>query len=108
MNDESQCVVCLVTAPDKATAVTLAEKLVQDRLAACVNLLPGVLSVYRWQDKIESEEETLMVLKTTEAGAGALREAVVKLHPYETPEFLVLPVVDGAADYLAWVGESVS
>jgi len=92
----------LVTAPAREAA-EMARTLVQERLAACVNLLPAVTSVYRWEGAVEEARETLMVLKTSAGRVEDLRGRVVALHPYEVPEFLVVPVESGLEAYLAWV-----
>lgn len=99
--------VVLVTAPDSDTAARLARALVEERLAACGNLVPGVRSIYRWEGKICDEAEVLLVLKTTADHADALRDRLLALHPYACPEVLVLPVEGGHAAYLAWVREQV-
>jgi periplasmic divalent cation tolerance protein len=97
----------LVTAPDARSAESMARTLVEEGLAACVNVIPGLVSVYRWKGEVQRDEEALMILKTTESGVAALRERVVQLHPYEVPEVLFLNVVDGHEAYLAWVREAV-
>jgi periplasmic divalent cation tolerance protein len=93
----------LVTAPDEATARSLADTVVGEGLAACVSLVPDVLSVYRWEGELRHDAEILLVMKTTAACVAALCERVVALHPYEIPEVLALAVEDGHAPYLAWV-----
>jgi len=95
--------VVLVTAPDLETARGLARALVEERLAACVNLLPGLRSIYRWQGAIEEEEEILLVLKTRKGIAPQLEARVAELHPYDVPEVLCLGVSSGHAPYLDWV-----
>lgn len=100
--------VVLVTVPDAAAAEALAEALVGDGLAACVNIVPQVRSIYRWQGAIERSDELLCVAKTTRAAFERLRARVVALHPYEVPEVLALPVESGHPAYLAWLGSSVS
>lgn len=95
--------VVLVTAPDVETASALARALVDERLAACVNLLPGVRSIYRWQDAVEDDSEVLLVVKTRAARCAALAERVRALHPYDVPEVLELAAVGGSAGYLDWV-----
>lgn len=97
----------LVAAPDDATARALAEAVVGERLAACANVVPGVLSVYRWQGEVRRDPEVLLVMKTTAARAEALRARLVELHPYEVPEVLVLAVDAGHPPYLRWVGAEV-
>lgn len=95
--------VCLSTCPAAETARALAETLVAEGLAACVNQLPGVISTYAWQGRLHSDPEVLLVIKTTAGRFEALRERLVALHPYEVPELVALPVVDGHAPYLDWV-----
>ncbi|BFI94947.1 MAG: divalent-cation tolerance protein CutA [Rhodanobacter sp.] len=94
---------CLCTCPDAASASMLAGALVDERLAACVNRLPGVLSTYRWQGKTHSESEELLLIKTTAERFEALRTRLLELHPYELPELIALPVERGHAAYLDWV-----
>jgi len=101
-------VIVLTTGPDRETLMEIGRKVVEDRLAACVNILDGVLSVYRWQGRIEEEPEAMAILKTSEARLSELEDVVRELHPYSEPEFLVLPVSSGSTGYLAWVMDSVS
>ena len=96
------------TAPDAEAALRLGRTLVEERLAACVNVVPGVRSIYRWREAVEEAEEVLLVIKTTAAVASALAARIEALHPYETPEVLALEPAAGAAAYLAWIGESVT
>jgi uncharacterized protein involved in tolerance to divalent cations len=97
----------LVTVPNAETAEKLAQALVGERLAACVNVLDGVRSVYRWKGAVERDDELLCVCKTTRAGFEKLRARVVELHPYEVPEVIALPIEAGHAPYLAWLMSSV-
>jgi periplasmic divalent cation tolerance protein len=103
---ETQHVVVLTTLPADADAAAFARALVDARLAACVNLLPVMESVYRWKGGIERDGERQLLIKTSRDRVSALWECVRTLHPYEVPEFLVLPIVDGNDAYLRWVGES--
>ncbi len=100
-------VVVLCTAPPVG-ASDLARKLVEERLAACVNVLPAVLSCFRWEGRVESAEESLLVAKTTAELAPRLRARIVELHPYDVPEVLELPVSGGLPSYLAWLADSVA
>ena len=101
-------VVVLTTLPPDADGPAFARGLVEERLAACVNLLPIMESVYRWEGDIEQESERQVVIKTTRERVAALWDRVRELHPYDVPEFLVLPVVDGNDAYLRWVAECTS
>jgi periplasmic divalent cation tolerance protein len=85
----------------------MARELVDQRLAACVNLIPKVESIYRWQGAVESAEEVLLVVKTTPARFAELRDKIAELHSYEVPEILALPVTDGSAAYLEWLSADV-
>lgn len=96
----------LVTVPDAEVGETLARSLVEEGLAACGNLIPGLVSVYRWEGRVERSEEALLVLKTTAGRIEACMERVVELHPYDVPEFLVLPVEEGFGPYLEWVRDA--
>ena len=98
--------VVLLTAPDEAVARGLARALVEARLAACVNLVAGVRSIYRWQGAVEETAEILLLVKMRAVHAGELERLVRERHPYEVPELLRLPVLGGSAAYLAWLRES--
>jgi len=95
--------VVLVTAPSAEAAAGIARALVEERLAACGNVVPGLRSIYRWEGKVHDDAEALLVLKTTRSRFPALRDRVLALHPYEVPEVLALPVEEGSEKYLAWV-----
>ena len=97
----------LVTAPDLKTARALAKAALTARLIACANLVPKIESHYWWQGKIERGAEVLLILKTTRARLAALDKLILAAHPYDTPEFLVLPLEAGAAKYLDWLTASV-
>ena len=99
--------VVLVTCPQAELAARIARTLVEEGLAACGNLVPGLRSIYRWEGETLDEPEVLLVLKTTAARFEALRERVVALHPYEVPEVISLAVDAGHAPYLAWVAGGV-
>jgi periplasmic divalent cation tolerance protein len=98
----------MTTLPADADAAAFARALVEARLAACVNLLAPMESVYRWQGQVEHEPERQLVLKTSRTRVNALWERVRELHPYEVPEFIVLPIVDGNDVYLRWIADSTA
>jgi periplasmic divalent cation tolerance protein len=103
---DKEFIVILSTCPDVATAERLSRALVEASLAACVNVVPGVRSIYRWNDAVQADEEALMIIKTTVARLEAAREHLVALHPYEVPEVVALPVADGHHPYLSWVASA--
>jgi len=98
-------VLCTVGRVDEAERI--AEEVVGRRLAACASIVPAIVSIYRWQGKVERDEERLLILKTRAEQFEALREAIVALHPYEVPEVIALPLSAGHAPYLSWLDESV-
>ncbi|MBI3998629.1 MAG: divalent-cation tolerance protein CutA [Armatimonadetes bacterium] len=99
--------VVLVTAGSADEAGRIAQALVDERLAACVNVVPGLRSIYRWQGQVESADETLLIVKTTRDVLPALTARVQALHSYTVPEVIAFPVVGGSAAYLDWLGEQV-
>jgi periplasmic divalent cation tolerance protein len=101
-----QFAVVLVTTPDLKTARHLTKAVLTARLAACVNLVPRLESHYWWQGKLESSREVLLLLKTWSSALPRLEALIREEHPYETPEFLILPVRGGSKKYLAWLAES--
>ena len=103
MKSAAKFAIVLVTAPDLKIARALAKAALQARLIACANLVPKIESHYWWQGKIESSAEVLLVLKTQKSRLAALEKLVLAQHPYDTPEFLVLPLVAGSKKYLDWL-----
>lgn len=99
----TDALVVLCTCGGDEEARRISGALVEARLAACVNILPGVQSVYRWQGEIETAAETLLFIKTTSDRFAALRDRIRELHSYDTPEIVALPVTVGSEDYLAWL-----
>jgi periplasmic divalent cation tolerance protein len=95
--------VVFVTAPDAETAAKIARVLVDERLIACANIVPGIRSIYRWEGSVVDEAEVLLVLKTRASRCAAVAARVKALHPYSLPEVVALPVVDGSQAYLDWV-----
>jgi periplasmic divalent cation tolerance protein len=98
----------IVTAPDAKTARGLAKAALNARLVACANLVPEIESHYWWRGRLESSGEVLILFKTTKAKLKALEKLIVTKHPYETPEFIVLPITAGNERYLAWLRDSVN
>jgi len=104
----SEIAIVLTTIGADADAAALARTLVDERLAACVNVLPPMTSVYRWQGAIEQEREQQLVIKTTRGAIASLETRLRALHPYELPEFLVVHAAGASRAYRAWVAESVT
>ncbi len=96
------------TCPNADVAARIARHLVSERLAACVNILPGVCSVYQWQGEIETAEEHLLLIKSPQAGYVAIEAAIKALHPYEIPEIIAVSIENGSADYLQWIDSCLS
>jgi periplasmic divalent cation tolerance protein len=96
------------TCSDVAEANRLARALVEERLAACVNVLPGLTSIYRWQDKVEAASEHLLFVKTTWERLPAVENRIRELHSYELPEVIAVPITAGSERYLEWIQEQVS
>ncbi len=105
MATEDDVRVVWVTAPDAEQGAALARALVEERLAACVNLLPSIRSVYRWEGRVQDDAEVLLVIKTRADRLASLTTRVGELHPYDLPEVLALPAVGGSSAYLRWVAE---
>ena len=108
MNAPSPFVIVLSTFPTDHDPLALARTLVEEQLVACVNILPAMHSVYRWDGKVEQASEHQLVMKTTRERVEALKARLGDLHPYDVPELLVLPVEDGGEPYLRWLAESVA
>ena len=100
--------IVLTTASSEEEAAKIAHELVERRLAACVNIVPKMTSVYRWQGKVEEAAEWLLIVKTTAAAFAEVRQTIAEIHSYEVPECICLVIEDGSPNYLQWIGESVS
>mgnify|MGYP001043922135 FL=1 len=101
--DARQVVLVFCNAPDAETARDIARRLVEDGVAACVNVGAPVLSIYRWKGEVESADEIPLFIKTTAARQRAVQETIARLHPYEVPEIIAVPVTEGLPAYLDWV-----
>ncbi|MCD2450681.1 divalent-cation tolerance protein CutA [Methylicorpusculum oleiharenae] len=106
MSQNYQIIFC--TCPDQQTATKLAHLLINQNLAACVNLLPGLTSVYRWQDKIETANEHLLLIKTRADFYSRIAKLIKCHHPYELPEIIAVTVDNGAPDYLQWIDQCLT
>ncbi|MCP5158379.1 MAG: divalent-cation tolerance protein CutA [Gammaproteobacteria bacterium] len=102
----NQSLVVYCTCPDRAVAEHIAESIVNERLAACVNLLQGLISIYRWQDEIQRDSEWLLIIKTRHTVYSLLEARIRELHPYNTPEIIALPIQVGSATYLDWIADN--
>lgn len=101
-------VIVLTTCGKSEDAEKIAQALIEKRLAACVNVVAGVRSYYRWQGKIENDNEFLLIVKTARGLVDSLRQELEKLHPYDLPELVVAPIIDGSPNYLAWLEQEVT
>ena len=98
--------IILCTCPDRTTAERIAETVVSERLAACVNIAPGLTSIYRWEGQIQREAELLLLIKTRQAVYPQLEARIRELHPYQVPEIIALPIQAGSAAYLDWIANN--
>jgi periplasmic divalent cation tolerance protein len=108
MSGDVPALIVLTNLPDHASAVKLAQALVEQRLAACVNVLAACASVYRWKGSVETAQEVPVLIKTREALYSEVERAIRKSHPYELPEIVAVPVGRGLAEYLDWVAEETT
>ena len=99
----THAIVTFCTCPDKATAEKIARVLVEGALAACVNILPNITSIYSWQGQIESAEEYLLIIKSPQKGYQAIESAILNQHPYELPEIIAVPIAHGLPEYINWI-----
>ncbi|MHB2156055.1 divalent-cation tolerance protein CutA [Calditrichota bacterium GD2] len=101
-------IVVFCTTPDTKTAEAIAQKLVENGLAACCNLIPGLTSIYTWKGEVQKDAEVLMMIKTDDRQYEKLEQTIKELHPYEVPEVIALDIKRGSKDYLKWIQEVVS
>ena len=99
--------IVLCTCPDLATAERIAETVVGERLAACVNIVPGLTSIYRWENQMQRDTELLLLIKTRQTVYLRLEARIRELHPYQIPEIIALPIQTGSATYLDWIADSM-
>ena len=104
---DDQFLVVLCTCPDRDVAEHIASTVVAERLAACVNTVPNIVSIYRWQGQLQRDSELLLLIKTHTRLYPALENRVRELHPYDVPELIALPIARGSADYLRWIQTSM-
>ena len=99
--------IAVTTCPTLEIATQLANDVIEQQLAACVNIIPAIKSVYKWKGKIEHDSESLLIIKTMKQQLASLEKLVLKLHPYETPEFISMPIESGSKAYLDWITTSL-
>jgi len=107
MSDPSDFQIVFSTVPDRETGLKIADQLVEYKLAACVSLLPGLISTYVWKGKLQHDDECLLMIKTRAADYKALEVALKGQHPYELPEIIAVPLSDGLPEYLNWIIDSL-
>ena len=98
----------ITNCPNQEVATSLGQRCVENKLAACVNILPEVQSIYQWKDKIENDCEVLMMMKTDQLSLSELESFIIQNHPYETPEFITINIESGSERYLDWIHQSLS
>ncbi|HVK53822.1 MAG TPA: divalent-cation tolerance protein CutA [Burkholderiales bacterium] len=102
-NQDSRYIIVLTNVPDQESAIALAQHLLECKLAACVNILSPCLSMYHWRKKIETANETPMLIKSLSVNFAEIEKAIKEKHPYDVPEIIALPITQGSAEYLAWI-----
>ncbi len=100
-------IVVFCTVPNEATAQEIARQLVEEKLAACCNIIPGLKSIYTWENKIQEDAEHLLLIKSRQMVFSRLEDRIKELHPYRIPEIISLPIIKGNKEYLKWIGENV-
>lgn len=105
MNSKFKIVFC--TVPDPETAVSISRKLVEEKLAACCNIIPGIRSLYFWEGEICDDQELLIIIKTHEGAWSRLEQRIKELHPYQVPEIIAVQITNGSESYLNWVDQNV-
>lgn len=103
--NENQKIVIFCTVPNRETALKISQPIIEEKLAACVNIVPSLISIYKWKGKIAQDSEELLIIKTTQQKFNVLETRIKQLHPYEVPEIIALPIVIGSDKYLNWVEE---
>ena len=106
MADTPQHIIVLCTCPDEQTATIIADKLVEEGMAACVNIVPGIMSVFQWQGTIEHDDELLLIIKSRQDCYLELEVMIQELHPYELPEIIAVSIERGLSGYLEWIDQS--
>ncbi len=105
-SSDTNAIIVFITAPNESDATVIARALVEARLAACVNIVNNVRSIFTWEGNIEDDSEVLMTVKTRRVLFNSLTDKVKELHPYDVPEIIALPIVDGSEDYIRWIEDS--
>ena len=108
MQNQAVYLLVLTTCPDDTVSKELANKIVDAKLAACVSIVPKIISVYEWQGQKEQSDESLLYIKSTQEKFAGLQALIVREHPYELPEVVAVPICDGLPDYLAWISRSMN
>ncbi len=103
MSKKTEYLLVITNCPGSITAKKIAQDLITEKLAACVNIIPGVQSFFAWVGKVDKENEHMLVIKTTLASYDAVEQRIKKLHPYELPEIIAVPIQTGSAEYLNWI-----
>lgn len=106
MTKEVEHMLVLATCPGSITAKQIAQDLVANKAAACVNIVPGIISYFRWSNKVESDDEFLLLIKTTSACIPTIEKRIKSLHPHELPEIIAVSIEGGLNDYLSWIEDS--
>ncbi len=108
MQNQAEFLLVQTSCPDKVSAMALARRIIEGKVAACVNVLPDVTSVYEWKEEVKTDSETLLLIKTTKNQYAGLQALICEKHPYELPEVIAVPICEGLPDFLTWVSEAAA
>ncbi len=108
MQNQEEYLLVQTICPDQALSIELARQIIEHKLAACVNVLPEVTSIYQWKGEVKQDSETLLLIKTTKSRYPALQKLITENHPYELPEVIAVPITEALPEFLSWIKETIT
>ncbi len=108
MQNQAEFLLVQTSCPDNDSAIALAQRIIKGKVAACVNVLPSVTSIYEWKDEVKQDSEILLLIKTTKSRYEDLQALICESHPYELPEVIAVPISDGLPEFLSWIDDTTT